>query len=112
MIDASAIAEIIATYQKHGWILRRVLLSEALVRKLGKDKEKLFSKATISLSGIDAAWFSRPPKTGAVAWELRYLGEPPFALLENVDEKDAEFDKILQETESRLYKSVTPKQTA
>ncbi|MFN0277308.1 MAG: hypothetical protein ACKVRN_01770 [Pyrinomonadaceae bacterium] len=112
MIDASAIAEIIATYNKYGWILRRVLLSDASNEKLGKHKETLFGEATISVSEIDAAWFSRPPDKNGVAWEIRYLGEPPYALLEKVNEGDAEFEKILRQTESRLNESLTQKQTA
>lgn len=102
MIDASAIAEIVVTYQKHGWILRRVLLSSATNKKLGKDKKQLFGDAAIAESEIDAAWFSRPPMKGGVAWEIRYLGELPCALLEKVDEYDPEFENILQQIESRL----------
>jgi hypothetical protein len=112
MIDASAIAEIIATYQKYGWILRRVLLSPTLVKALGRDKDTLFGAATITDSIIDAAWFSRPPQNGNAAWEIRYLGETPYALLEKADENDPEFENILRGVEERLRDYVAMKQTA
>jgi hypothetical protein len=60
-------------------------------------------------SDIDAAWFSRPPKQGGVAWELRYLGEPAFALLENIDEADAYFEDSLKAVETRLKDAIAAK---
>jgi len=112
MIDKDAIGEIIRTYQKHGWILRRVLLSPELKQKLAGNTSALFGAADIADAEIDAAWFSRPPKSGGVAWEIRYLGELPFGLLENVDENDAEFEDKLKNIESRLRQTVTAKQSA
>ena len=112
MIDAAAIAETISTYNKYGWILRRVLLSAATEAKLGNSKNPLFGEAAITKSEIDAAWFSRPPREGSVAWEIRYLGETPFALLANIDENDPAFESSLREVESRLRESVARKQTA
>ena len=112
MIDASAIAEIITTYKKYGWILRRVLLSPELAEKLGDSADTLFGDAPISDSAVDAAWFSRPPAVGEVAWEIRYLGDIPYALLAKVDESDPGFENILQVVEERLRDHSTLKQTA
>ncbi len=112
MIDASEIAEIIATYHKYGWILRRVLLTSSLNKKLGKNKDALFGDVTITDSLIDAAWFSRPLQKGGVVWEVRYLGDIPYALLEKADENDPEFENILQGVEERLRESIAMKQTA
>ena len=56
MIDADTIGEILATYQKHGWILRRVLLSAAVKEKIGH-KNNLFGKIQVADSDMDAAWF-------------------------------------------------------
>lgn len=112
MIDASAIAAIIATYQTHGWILRRVLLSPALINALGAGKDTLFGDVPITDSSIDAAWFSRPPKIGAVAWELRYLGDVPYALLSNADENTPEFEAILQGIEEQLCDYVAVNESA
>ena len=112
MIDSRGIGEIIATYHKYGWILRRVLLSAALDKKLGKDKDSLFNDVAITDSVIDAAWFSRPPQEGGVAWEIRYLGGIPYALLENADENDPQFENILQGVEERLCESIALKEAA
>ncbi len=112
MTDASTIAEIIKTYQKYGWILRRVLLTSKSVRKLQRDKDALFGDAAIVDSVIDAAWFSRPPKSGGVAWEVRYLGDIPFALLEKVDEEDEQFENILRDVEVRLCETISAKISA
>jgi len=112
MTDASAIAEIIATYQKYGWILRRVLLNKESLKKLECEKNGLFGDVAIVDSDINAAWFSRPPKTGSVAWEIRYLGNIPFALLENVDEEDEQFENILSSVELRLRETITAKISA
>lgn len=109
MIDAGGIGEIIAVYKKHGWILRRVLLSAGSMAALEDSHANIFEDAQIQDSGIDAAWFSRPPKTGGVAWEIRYLGDIPFALLEYIDEYDPEFESALQAIEGRLSESIMAK---
>lgn len=112
MIGKDAIGEIIETYQKHGWILRRVLLSAELKQKLGEHASALFGGALIVDAEIDAAWFSRPPKSGGVVWEIRHLGNFPLALLENIDENDAGFEDALKIVESRLGETVAAKQSA
>ena len=111
MIDVNAAAEIISTYRQHGWVLRRVLL---------KDVENGASLATatdlagvpIVSSPIDAAWFSRPPKDGPIAWEIRYLGRTPFALLESVVENDPDFEFFLSKTEARLRETISAKEAS
>ena len=82
MIDIESVRQIRAQYEKHGWTLRRVLLSEApsseVIEALGD--------AETSLSDLDAAWFSRSSKPGKVTWELRRLTGAPFALVAIIDE--------------------------
>jgi len=113
MIDnITTISEIIATYQKHGWILRRVLLSAELKSCLDKEIDSLFRSIQIANSTVDAAWFSRPPKAGGVAWELRYLGDPPLAMLEKADEADPAFENALKNVEVRLIEAVAAKEAA
>ena len=112
MIDADAVRELVETYKKYGWILRRILLTDKLDKSLGSKKETLFGNVPINISDLDAAWFSRPPKAGPIAWEIRYLGDIPYALLENVDEAGAEFETILQAVEGRLRESITAKRSA
>lgn len=106
MIKAQTIAEIISLYKKHGWILRRVLLSDALKNNLKDSLGKLFGKTEIISSGIDGAWFSRVSKNGE-AWELRRLSDAPFALVEvfETDLDEVSRENTLRETEKRLMKS-------
>lgn len=112
MIDAAAINEILKVYSKHGWNLRRVLLSAALDESLKATSGDLFGDIGVSVAQIDAAWFSRPPKPGAVAWEIRHLSEIPFALLEYLDESDTDFESNLRAVETRLAEAVRTKKPA
>jgi hypothetical protein len=104
MISARQIAEILSLYRKHGWNLRRVLLSEALKTSLADSLEKIFGAAEIRASEIDAVWFSRPARDNQEAWELRRLSETPYALMELFDEDDDDEirEETLSETETRL----------
>ena len=80
MIDRRTIEEILAQYKKHGWDLRRVLLSGEFKAQVG-GLDELFSDADIRSSELDAIWFSRSSRPGATAWEIRRLTESPFALV-------------------------------
>ncbi len=104
MIKAGQIAEILSLYKKHGWILRRVLLSDALHKNLADSRGQIFGAAEIRSSEIDAAWFSRASKANQEAWELRLLSEAPFALMEIFDDEDDDEirEETLAEVESRL----------
>lgn len=104
MIKAGQIAEILSLYQKHGWNLRRVLLSDELEKSLGDAAEKLFGAAEIISAEIDAAWFSRSSKVNQETWELRTLSETPFALIEIFDADDDEEirEETRREIETRL----------
>lgn len=112
MTGPDEIGEIVATYQKHGWLLRRVLLSAALKTSLGSQADTLFGDVPLINASQDAAWFSRPPGPGGVAWEIRYLGGVPFALLENIDEADEGFEGALKAVESRLFDAIASKKAA
>jgi hypothetical protein len=112
MTDAAAIREVLATYKKHGWILRRVLLSERTEFDLSGSSAGIFGDVTILSSDIDAAWFSRPPSPGGVAWEIRFWGDPPFALLENIDEQEPDFEDRLRDAETRLAQTIAAKKSA
>ncbi len=106
MIRAEQIAEILALYKKHGWILRRVLLSDALRANLAGSLETLFGAAEIRASDIDAVWFSRPSRAEQEAWELRRLSETPLALMEifDLEDEDEIREETLREVEARLKK--------
>ncbi|MGD9561555.1 MAG: hypothetical protein AB7F88_04710 [Pyrinomonadaceae bacterium] len=107
MIGREAIEQILSQYTKHGWTLRRVLLSEQ-VRKHLPGIDERFEKAEISASELDGLWFSRSSRPGITAWELRHLAETPFALVENVpDTADAEAaDTVLKSVEIKMIDAV------
>lgn len=106
MIAAAVLGEIVQTYSKHGWILRRVLLSGSLRRSLASKISDLFGDVQIIDGSIDAMWFSRAPAGGEIAWEIRHLSEAPYALLEYVDENADNFEDKLREVETRLAANV------
>lgn len=112
MIEPSGIDEIIALYERHGWVLRRVLLTDELKAVAGGRFADRLPHGSVHASAVDAAWFSRPPKPGGVSWEIRYLRDPPFALLEFLDEAADDFEATLSEVEERLAKSVQAKKSA
>lgn len=112
MIDSAACRDIIRTYTRHGWVLRRVLLTKELRTSLGDTSGELFGEADVNLGNLDAAWFSRPAGEGEIAWELRHLNIAPFALLEYLDETAGDFEDKLRSVEARLTESVAKKRNA
>jgi hypothetical protein len=111
MIDVPNAAEVIATYRKYGWILRRILLTNPETGAVLAKSTDL-GGATVVPSSIDAAWFSRPPKEGPVPWEIRYLGKTPFALLETLSENEPDFEYVLSATEARLRETIAAKEAS
>ena len=103
--------EIIATYQRHGWELRRVLLSSATRSDLDEQAAVLFDKAKLIDSEIDALWFARPSHEGREAWELRLVTEQRYALFEAFEadetEEDREEARIEMEHKMRAYLTQT-----
>ena len=97
------IEDILLLYQKHGWTLRRILLSPKLKKQIA-DSLKMFSEIEIIESQIDAAWFSRASGKDREAWELRRLSETPYALFEvfEADQKNEVCEEIRREMESKL----------
>ncbi len=104
MKGASQFSEIIANYSRHGWHLRRVLLRSGTRAEIGDDTEEIFGDALLEESEIDALWFSRPSHNEREAWELRLVGETPYALFETFepDELEEEREELRREMEARL----------
>jgi uncharacterized damage-inducible protein DinB len=99
--------EIVDTYQKHGWELRRLLLrpetSAELKAEPGSDHFSL-PGVPVEMTEVDGLWFSRPSHEQREAWELRLLAENPFALFETfeVDETEEQREEMRREMEARL----------
>src|SRR5678815_1415087 len=85
MIEIDGIVNLVAQYAKHGWTLRRVLLSEGSLANLSDSVSTQFPAAECLLHEIDALWFSRKNKDSET-WELRLLGGAPFALVEVIED--------------------------
>src|SRR4030095_5493956 len=96
--------ELVATYRKHGWELRSALLRPATLAVIEKESSHLLDKVTIKEAGFDALWFSRPSHNNREAWELRLLGQTPYALFETfeADETEEEREDVKREMEARL----------
>ena len=89
MISERQVREILAQYKKHGWNLRRVLLSAPSQKIL---PASLFDETDVIAAEFDALWFSRASAKGE-AWELRNISAIPFALVEVFEEADEEEEK-------------------
>jgi hypothetical protein len=99
-ILAGQISELIEIYARHGWSLRRILLTPETADAIGS----LFVDLDVRESDIDAMWYSRAAVNGQETWELRVLGSTPFALNEFFDEDDDEDvrESAMAEIEDRI----------
>jgi hypothetical protein len=93
MTDATEISEVIKQYAKHGWVLRRVLLSDASLKDAAIDSPALFGDAPVTAEEFDGLWFSRVSEAGSEAWELRRLGGSPYALVAVIGDADGDDER-------------------
>jgi hypothetical protein len=102
MSQTDLLLEILATYRKHAWLLRRVLLT-AEAQQTFTDRSA-FGDAGVETSTINALWFSRPSHEKREAWELRLVSEAPYALFEifERDESEEQREEVRQEMEARM----------
>jgi hypothetical protein len=110
MGHSDLIQEIVGTYRKHGWELRRVLLRPETQTELQAEKglPAPLNLATVEQAAVDGLWFSRPSHEEREAWELRLLAENPFALFETFekDETEEQREELRREMEARLREYV------
>jgi hypothetical protein len=101
MISSEQVQAILTQYAKHGWNLRRVLLSAESKAKL---PDSLFGQAEIVSAKLDALWFSRTSFERGETWELRHLSNVPVALVEVFQTNDEEEvrEETRREMETRL----------
>ena len=99
------ITEIVSLYSKHGWKLRRVLLS---ADSGGTSIQTDFGDAEFRESSFDALWFSRRSHPGSESWEIRRLFGTPFALVEVFEDgtPEEEVEERLAETEARMAETL------
>jgi hypothetical protein len=104
MISADIISSLIAEYAKHGWALRRALLSDL---QIDGEVSALLSGADVIASDINALWFSRTSRPERETWELRRLSGTPYAIDAFIDRAMSEEtrEKILADAEDRMRAS-------
>jgi len=106
MNQIDRLLEIIATYQNHGWSLRRILLTA----EAGTLPEHpTFAEVEVEAGTFDAVWFSRPSHEQREAWELRLVADTPYALFETFesDETEEQRQEMRREMEARMREHVT-----
>ena len=98
------IREIVATYQRHGWELRRVLLRPAMHAEINHQARELLQEAILVDAEFNALWFARLSHQGREAWELRLLAAQAYALFEafEPDENEEEREEERREIENRM----------
>ncbi|MBV8856287.1 MAG: hypothetical protein JOZ96_21415 [Acidobacteria bacterium] len=97
--------EILGQYQRHGWRLARVLARPETLSELACEGESAtFEGAPLNEFEVDAMWFTRPSAEGREAWELRLVGDTPYALFElfEPDEDEEDRQDVRREMEARL----------
>ena len=96
--------EIINTYSKYGWRLKRVLLCPETLATAPHISSELFRETEIKEATIDALWFARPSPPDREAWELRLVAATPYAIFEAFEADEAEVDReeVRLEIEARL----------
>jgi len=113
MTNRNDITEMIDQYAKHGWKLRRVMLTTDLWRSLG-DPTEFFGDAEVRTSEHDGLWFSRRSMPDREAWELRRISASPFAVVEVIPDglTDQERDGLLALAEARMFDPARPRETS
>lgn len=108
MNQRERIREILATYQNHGWQLRRVLLRPETQTEIEVTEDGT-AGAKIQTAELDALWFSRPSYENREAWELRLIADTQYALFETFEADEAEEDRedVRLEMEARMRRMLS-----
>jgi hypothetical protein len=104
MVDEASVSSIISQYERFGWQLHHVLLSPEVKASIETSISSLFNGKEVRLSDLNAIWFSRPAPNGRVAWELRAIGDFPFALVDSAEPNDpaSELEAVFVRTEMKM----------
>lgn len=101
------ITEIVASYKRHGWTLREILVRRE--SNVGSDEGGVLDGAVIHDADFDGLWFSRAKHEGREAWELRLISEQAYALFEAFEADESEEDRrdARKEMENRMREHLT-----
>ena len=96
--------DILTIYHRHGWELRRALITPEAFLRLDDETKALFGEAKLIETDLEALWFARPSHQGREAWELRLFSEQPYALFEAFEAEETEEDReeARREMEARM----------
>jgi len=108
MVTDDLAKQIIALYERHGWTLKRALLTKETRATID---DSIFSNAAIIDSDFDALWFARGSQADREAWELRLMAEQQYALFEafEADESEEDREEARLEMENRMRDHVKSK---
>jgi hypothetical protein len=111
MKKADLFTELVATYRKHGWELKSVLVRPETRPELNIEELTSLNSTAVKDDILDALWFSRPSHHKREAWELRLMSESQYALFETFEEDETEEQRaeMKQEMEARLREHVVEK---
>jgi hypothetical protein len=112
MTDFAIIREIVSVYERNDWILRIFALRRQTRQKLGSAIAEAYPAVPIADSVTDAAWFSRKAGNASGVWEIRHLGEMPYALLTEIDGSQRDTETTLREFEQRLQTALESRRTS
>jgi hypothetical protein len=100
--------QIVQTYERHNWTLRRMLVTSGTRNEINQTIETNLKGVRLIESDFDALWFARPSTGGREAWELRLLSEQPYALFEafDADENEEDRENARREIEARMREHV------
>lgn len=113
-MDPETVQAVIDQYAKHGWRLRRALVSRATADRLAPAMDFGDPEIGLEESENEALWFSRRSLPDCEAWELRRLKDSPFALVAVLEDSldDAEREQLLLDTERRMFDGSHPEPTS
>jgi hypothetical protein len=103
MSKLNLLQEILETYQRHGWKLRSLLVTEELQSEANSQTTIKLPFVPLKISTVNALWFSRA-SGNREAWELRLLSASPYALFETfaLNISDIEREQACEAMENRL----------
>jgi glycine cleavage system aminomethyltransferase T len=102
-MNCESAKQIVATYEKHGWKLRRILAT-APAQDQRAEIAKAFPDTPIAEAEVDALWFARSSQAGREAWEIRLVAEQAYALFEafEADESEEDREDARREMENKM----------
>ena len=108
MVTDDLAKQIIELYERHGWTLKRALLTKETRATVDSS---VFNHAAIVDSDFDALWFARSSQADREAWELRLVAEQQYALFEafEADESEEDREEARLEMENRMRDHVKSK---